>query len=108
MPVRTLELGNARIAGGPTPVFTVPAGRTAILKDIRWGKGATGAVVATLTVQRGAVANLLAIQSFSNLGPQAAGVSCFIALEPGDIVRLATDGLTVDVWCSGALLDGVA
>lgn len=108
MAVRSLQLGAVKATNVLTAVYTCPAGRTAIIKEVTAGKGSTGSATLTMTILRGAVAYYLLTNTFSNLGGQAARFETWTVLEPGDIVRAVTDGPTIDVWMSGAELIGVA
>lgn len=108
MAVRSLELGHVKATSTLQSFYTVPAGRTAILKSLVIGKGATGSAVCTITVLRGANAYFVAVVSLSNLGGQATQIDRWMVFEPGDVLRAITDGLTVDVWASGAELLGIA
>lgn len=108
MAVRTLQLGAIKATATLATIYTCPAGRTAIVKELALGKGATGSVTATVTVLRGAVAYFVAVVTMSNLGGQAVHQDRWFVMEPGDVLRAVTDGVTVDVWVSGTELVGVA
>ena len=108
MAVRTLQLGAIKATSTLAVVYTCPAGRTAIVKELSVGKGGTGALVCSFSVLRGAVAWFVAGISLTNLGTQSSHQDRWLVLEPGDVLRAVTDGLTADVWVSGTELLGVA
>lgn len=108
MPVRTLQLGAIKASTTLQTVYTCPAGRTAIVKTLNYGKGGTGAGRLDVTVLRGAVAYFAAVVQLSNLGVQANHLEMWLVLEPGDVLRAVTDGPTIDLWVSGTELVGVA
>ena len=108
MAVRSLQLGGVKATTALTTVYTCPAAKTAVVKESSVGKGATGALVCQVTVLGGAVAWLVGVFSLPNLGAQNVHAERWLVLEPGDVLRAITDGLTADVWVSGAELAGVA
>lgn len=110
MPVRT-----ARLAAGKTGAATVtvtlykcPAGKTAIVKDIRVANVTAGNVSVILAVLSGPTfCNL-------NVGPLAANAvlildGSFIVLEPGDeLVLNPSVANALTYYVSGTELEGVA
>lgn len=110
MAVRTKELGNVvGQAGTPTTIYTVPAGRTAIVKDLTIAIRTSTATIVVEAVRGGTA---MRIFSGANTAADQTIVSSgrFVVLEAGDSLRVSRiSGTGVgDVWASGAELDGVA
>lgn len=109
MTVRTKELGRLAAIGDATArtIYTCPAGRTAIVKDVAYYT--TSTTVIRVGVKRaGVVANV-----WSGKGPTSESSlprAVWVVLEPGDELEVQrVSGTTAyDVVCSGTELDGVA
>ena len=89
-----------------TTVYTCPAGKTAIIKDIRVSalNGAVSRVA--VFVDSGSERTGILDQALSNLETiQRQG---FMVLEPGDELVCLGSGNGAQVWASGAELLGVA
>lgn len=108
MSVRTKELGNAALVtvNAWVEVYEVPAGATAIVKEI--AHYALTAVPVQLRVQRGADTRV--VGSGSNAANTVLVVGRWLVLEAGDVLEAARTGGTnpADLWVSGTQLDGVA
>lgn len=108
MPVRS----NRFFAGNTLPisvvhdVYTVPGGKTAVVKDIRvCSNGAAVTRCVVIALSGGAAISLID----SAVGAlQTISVQGFIVLEPGDKLQVYSEGTGARVWLSGAELDGVA
>lgn len=107
--VRTKELGSAAgVINVVQTLYTTPAGRTAIVKEISTA-ARTGAANVSVDVLRGATAvvvwsGVLTAGAWLGSGPR------FLVLEPGDVLRAIRSSGTgvLDLWVSGSELDGVA
>jgi hypothetical protein len=87
-------------------LYTCPAGRTAILKDVRaWAYGA--AVTRALVLVRSGPGDCAIIDEAmaTNSTRERQG---FIVLEPGHQLLASSTGGPTSIWASGAELDGVA
>ena len=110
MPVRSTVLGRGTTGAAATNItaYTVPAGFTAILKDIRVTRNVGG----DLTVNVVLVAGQLGVLVINS--PIAAAVSvlqheCWCVLEPGNQIQVSCSLANgVRFWLSGAELPGVA
>lgn len=108
MAVRTATLGirSSAAANSEHTVYTVPSGKTAIVKDIRMYSEA-GCTRAVVFVNRSGPGSV-------SLVDQALGATSihseqgFIVLEPADELRVYSEGGTFVTWVSGAELAGVA
>ena len=108
MAVRSKELGSVALTSGSlTAIYTVPAGKTAIIKE--WVAYAAGTMTALLKVTRGGTTLTVGRGSITSTVPYI-DKERFLVLEPGDVLSAQRSGGTdtVDVWVSGAELDGVA
>lgn len=86
-------------------VYTCPAGKTALLKDVRvYANGAVGRAV--ILVQSGSTDVSIVDEALS--ATQVVSRQGFIVLEPGDTIRVYSSTSTFNFWCSGAELEGVA
>lgn len=109
MAVRTARLseGQTGTAGVTVVAYTCPAGKTAILKDIRLstvGGAAVSTIVALTSGPRFCNIILQSIPSGSVESRQP-----YIVLEPGDqVVINANQTGGIVWWFSGSELDGVA
>lgn len=115
MAVRSRRLGHTSVAtvgaGATTTIFTVPANRTAIVKDLHIAVTAATTPPVALTVSV-----LLASSASRRLWADAVNVGTrepwaqsepWIVLEEGDSLQIAQPAAcTVQTYCSGALLDG--
>lgn len=107
MPVR-----SARLAAGTSTnlsekvAYTCPAGKTAILKDVRIHSPVDGLSQASVFMVSGPSAVTLIVGSIPALGQKSE--QGFIVLEPGDQLRVFSNGGTFNYWLSGAELDGLA
>ena len=108
MPVRSNRFfaGNTLPVSAIHTVYTCPAGKTAIVKDVRVSSAGS-------SVSRAVVIALSGGQAISLLDA-AVGTTAvlsvlgFIVLEPGDQLQVYSEGTAARVWISGAELDGVA
>lgn len=119
MTVRTAQLGSGNPAGGSgwNVIYTCPAGRTTILKDVRVLNN--GPTVSTFAVEvrrpvgsglPGPVGVTVLTGSLAANG-LAAVTEGFIVLEPGDQIRMIVvepANTTTNVWTSGAILSGTS
>lgn len=111
MTVRSAELGHLGWVGaGTQTIFTVPSGETWLLKDVRFGTAHGTAHTLWCFITRGAGSQLVHVQALG-VGFASAGLSCFIVMEPGDVFQIIPSVTPTGgdfVWCSGAMLQGVA
>jgi hypothetical protein len=87
--------------------YTCPAGRTAILKDIRLGSTAAGAS----TYLVGLTSGPLTVRALSGTVPNGdvVGLQPYLVLAPGDALFVVPGILNgFNFWISGSELDGVA
>lgn len=121
MAVRSRRLGAASAAGGgggvTATVFTCPADRTAIVKDLRVFCTANTAVGST-NVQLDVLLSGVTSRTIwrTTVGPASTGVlypvttgdaSPWVVLQETDVLRLTVPaGLTVQCYASGTLLEG--
>lgn len=107
MTVRSARLGfGGSGTGVVTTLYTVPAGRTALIKDVRVSALGGAATRAAVFADSGASRVGFIDQPLANLG--VASAVGFMVLEPGDTVGCFATGNAVTVWVSGAELDGLA
>ena len=108
MPVRSNRFARgATTVGSTVRVYTVPAGKTAIVKDVvLWGF-VGGVSRFALYAVSGAAQVAIVDQAIG--GFQSARFSgLFVVLEPGDSLQVFSQGAAAQFWTSGAELDGVA
>lgn len=109
MTVRTKELGNgvALATGATVVLYTVPAGRTAIVKGV--SMGSTGASTGVLRANRGGVLRNI-YSGVTTAAKLNVHEQVWIVLEAGDILEGVRPGGSGDItfWISGAELSGVA
>lgn len=109
MPVRSRRLAAGTApASALTAIYTVPADRVAIVKNVFLEIATGGAGVVTLSVGLNGGVGVIV---YTTTGPVAGPVPQFwpewVALNETDQLRISTAaGITVDYWVSGALLDG--
>lgn len=109
MAVRTATLAKARpsAAGTFVSIYTCPAGRTAIVKDVRACFLSATSASAFLEVLSGGVE--YNVGTWTGVFPTIVGGAVWIVLEPGDSLRVwQTLANGVSWWISGAELNGVA
>jgi hypothetical protein len=111
VPVRSkrLAVGFSGAANTEVVVYTVPAGRTTIVKDVRFANTGSTSVTAYLIAQRPAPPGVILAGPLVLAGAATGGASLWNVLSPGDTLRIlcnVTQG--VAFWVSGAELDGVA
>lgn len=108
MPVRTLRLAHGRLTtlNSFVSVYTCPAGRTAIVKDVRTHNDGTASSFVFWAVLSGPTSVRL-LGANPNAG-DAIFFTCFVVLEPGDQLQLFTASQPVNFHVSGAELAGVA
>ena len=109
MAVRSLNLANGGlvVANAPITVFTCPAGRTVILKDVRlWVSGASS--VSTVLAAGSPDGLVLLVNEV--ISPAAVrSLQPWIVLEPGHTLQMSQNvANSVRYWLSGAELAGVA
>lgn len=108
MTVRTARLADGDSAPAATAhvIYTCPTGKTAIVKDLRLDTGSSSPTRAAVQFSRGS--DWISVID----GPRGAlatpSVEGFIVLEPGDQIRLYSEGGTFAVIVSGAELQGIA
>lgn len=107
MPVRSARLGegNSSPLSSIKTLYTCPAGRTAILKDVRVYVDTPAATrVAVILVSGPTSVTILdqAVAAQGNVSREG-----FMVLEPGDRIQVYSTGSVAYVWLSGAVLDGV-
>lgn len=110
MPIRTARLaeGQTGAAGVTVVAYTCPAGRTAIIKDVRLstiGGAAVNTIVALTSGPR--FCNIL-VEALPGAGVPRS-MQPYLVLEPGDqVVINASQPNGIIYWLSGVELDGVA
>jgi hypothetical protein len=105
--VRSARLALVSVPiGVVTTIYTVPAGRTTILKDVRLNSASGPASRAVVLGNSGAVN--VALVDISMVADQTHQVQGFMVLEPGDKVNAFCTDHPVTMWLSGSELDGVA
>lgn len=101
-----LAEGTSAPASATHTIYTCPSGKTALLKDIRIDPGASTPTRAA--VQASWSGGWVSIHD----GPLPAlgvrSIQGFIVLEPGDQIRLYSEGGTFQCILSGAELEGLA
>jgi hypothetical protein len=110
MPVRTarLAVGVSGAANATVVMYQCPAGRTAIVKDIRLTNGGT-AGNRTIVAMHSGPTFVNAIDLSMSANQAAAPAAGFIVLEPGDQLVINTGvANSVSYYVSGTELDGVA
>lgn len=106
MTTRTSRLAvGISTTGAVVTVYTCPAGKTAIVKDIRLYAGAS---VSRAVVALGSGVRLPSVLDEAITGPGVAQKQGFMVLEPGDTIRVYSQGNTFEFWISGSELQGVA
>lgn len=110
MAVRTKRLADG--VSGPHDVtkrvYTCPAGRTAIVKDMRWSNLFGGATQTVWAVESGPRTTNLYFAT-TTAGGVPASLTCYVVLAPGESLVVncdVTDGVGYHV--SGTELVGVA
>lgn len=109
MPVRSarLAVGLSGAGASQKTVYTCPAGRTAVLKDVRLVGRSDPAQPVTLYMVSGPT--LVYLVRASLAANQTAAAQGFVVLEPGDQLNIDTPVTDhAAYWVSGAELDGVA
>jgi hypothetical protein len=107
VPVRTARLALADSGTGVVKtIYTVPGGKTAIVKDVRINSASGPATRCVILGQSGATS--VAIFDRALEADQTASVQGFMVLEPGDRIAVFAEGASVSVWASGSELEGVA
>lgn len=109
MGVRSVSLcqGNSSPAGTLFTVYTCPAGRTAIVKDIRLSEAAGATTRCVVQAVSGAQqVHIVETNLSANAAYRETGA--FVVLEPGDELKVFSSGGTFRFRISGAELDGVA
>ena len=110
MPVRTarLAVGQTGAANSTVTAYVCPAGKTAILKDIRLSNTVAAANQTILAVHSGPRFADLFKSAVPSLGIQVLA-DLFVVLEPGDELVVNSAQVNGIIWyVSGAELDGVA
>lgn len=87
-------------------IYTCPAGKTAIVKDVRVQALGAGNTRAIVSVNSGPTANYLLDQALGQ--GQAQVIGLFIVLQPGDFMQVYTTGFNCNYRVSGSELEGVA
>lgn len=93
-------------AGADVLVFTCPAGVTTLVKDIRVS-APVGNVTGIFVYIASGAANVTVLGGTLNAG-LAKSEMPWLALEPGDQLRIGVTGSSLAYFISGSLLDGVA
>lgn len=110
MPVRTLQIAIARnLATGVVNVlYTVPANKTLIVKDVRITNPSGSLGDANLAVRRAGVVTSVMRAAGIPATSTVERTAMFVVLEPGDEL-IASTGTADMMWLvSGSLLGGVA
>lgn len=110
MSVRSLEVasGEAVVGAGVTTVYTVPAGRTLILKHaIVNVVGATGSEV-RIGVNRAGISTVYFLFGATQAGNSSARYELWTVLEAGHLIAVQALAANFRYWLSGALLVGTA
>lgn len=113
MAVRTRRLGQTNAAGGgagaTVTIFTCPADRTAIVKELRQSLGAGGAPPYALVWEvsfSGGAFRRVARADLTAVGVVVVQEAWFV-LQETDVLRVSVPaGATVFAMASGTLLDG--
>lgn len=107
MPVRSARLAFASSGiGGVVIVYTCPAGKTALIKDVRIS-ALNGAVTrASVFADSGPRRVAIIDEALANLGVLSR--QGFMVLEPGDTLGCFATGSDFHIWASGAELEGLA
>lgn len=112
MTVRTARLaaGNSGAAAAQLTMYTCPAGRTAIIKDLRFAKNLTsGPEYLFVTLRTGAVTVGLFNLVVGDGQTVVAFAQPWVVLEPGDFIRIFSNTAGAwGYWLSGTELEGVA
>lgn len=108
MAVRTKKLAAGQLStlNAFVTVFTCPAGRTAIVKDLRSANTGPAQTLIIWAASSGPSQTRLISQTVDVGSPAFAQV--YVVLEPGDELRLIGTAGSVTYHVSGSLLDGVA
>lgn len=108
MAVRSARLyGPLTVGAGPTVVYTCPAGKTAIFKDLSFTNTSLLAQTVTLYINGNSAGQAVHSQSVAG-GSTLVLTGRFIVLEPGDTLRVGYSGTGGASSGSGAELQGVA
>lgn len=109
MAVRSERLAAAAVtvAAGQTVLYTVPAGKTTILKEIMCSSPVGTVSRVVVDVQSGPSGPAVSVLD-RNLGTGTAGANLWTVLAAGDRIRCITFGAQTNVWLSGAELAGVS
>lgn len=109
MPVRTarLAVGTSGAGGVSTTIYTAPAGKTVIVKDIRLNGRADPSSSYIVFAGSGPLISYLGAGTL-NINATVS-LQGFVVLEPGDRLGM-NSGISngIGFWISGAELDGVA
>jgi len=107
--VRSAELGSGVAAAGTGEhiAYTCPAGKTAIVKEVRVSP-TSGSSVSRCLVFIGSGTLHVSLIDRQLAALTAVREECWSVLEPGDQVRVYAEGADFSYWVSGAELDGVA
>jgi hypothetical protein len=108
MTVRTKELAKGTTTTTVTTIYTVPDGKTTIVKSLVLSKNATGTTSTDITVRRSGSSQILYRHAFGVAAEVLSNERVYWALEPGDELRIAHNSIAVDFWITGVELDGVA
>jgi len=95
------------VAGAFTDVFTVPAGQTVIVKDLRMSAGGVAMTRAAIFIRSGP--HVVFIRDGAMGGADSdQRTDMFLVMEPGGKIGVHSAGGTFGFIISGAQLDGVA
>lgn len=110
MPVRTARLaaGSTGAASASTVAYVCPAGKTAILKDLRLSIHVAPPVFLVVALHSGPTfVNVLVTSVTEGNGVRSPQV--YLVLEPGDeLIVQADKAAGVNYWLSGTELEGIA
>ena len=108
MTVRTcrLAVGYTSPVATDTLLYTCPAGKTAVIKDVLMSGSGIAATRGLVQVRSGSDRAHIIDQPVG--AQEAAHLGCWVVLEPGDTIYAYSTAQPVRVWVSGAELAGVA
>lgn len=105
--VRSARLAAGNAPAGTTTLFTVPAGKTFIVKDIR-AANTSGANTNFIITATSGTNFCWLLQGVAAVNQTYSVTPTFLVLEPGDQLLLFTSAQPMQFWISGAELLGVA
>ena len=106
---KRLASGFSGAANAEPVIYTTPAGRTTIVKDLRVVNAVSSSVTVVLIAQRPDPPGVYLLSQVLATAGAVAGVPLWTVLGPGDMLRIrCTQASGVAFWVSGTELEGVA